>query len=275
VARLIKPFGAFVLVVYLIIQIVSLGIKDRKNPTLPARVVVFLASPAQHFVTRSLEWTGDVWSHYIALSDAKKENEILTTQVKALRREIMELEESAKENVRLRSLLELKERGDLELVPAERVAIGMSPYERTLRIRRGKKDGIKQEMAVVHSSGIVGQILKVYSGVSDVLLLVDSASAIDVIDQRSRARGILRGRSTNELEFIFLSKEDDFLKGDVLLATGLDGIYPKGLLVGVVSFVEKEPKGLFRTVRVQPHVDFRRIEEVAVVLSQTQDGIQE
>ena len=166
----------------------------------------------------------------------------------------------------MRDLLNLQAESEWLLLPARRIASGASSFERVIRVRRGKNDGVQPGMAVLHSRGIVGQVFQVFARTADVLLLVDRASAIDVVIQRSRARGILRGEWMRELRFQYLMKEEDLQVGDEVISTGLDGVYPARFPVGVVKSVEAESQGLFLKASVEPYVDFSRVEEVAIVL---------
>ena len=120
-------------------------------------------------------------------------------------------------------------------------------------------------MPVVVPEGVVGQVVDVSVGYSKVLLLIDPNSAIDALCQRTRARGIIKGGSNKKCAFEYVLRKNDVRVGDVILSSGLDGVYPKGIRIGRVSSVVKRNSGIFQTVEVEPYVNFDKLEEVLVV----------
>ncbi|MFH1018848.1 MAG: rod shape-determining protein MreC [Pseudomonadota bacterium] len=264
--RWIKPAVAILLLVYLVIQILSFRSQEKTRLAPAERFVMVLASPLQNMAWSAVRGSVNVWQDYIRLIGVSRTNRALYDERNALVRRLSELKEVEQENRRLRGLMEFREREGLKLLFAVRIASGATPYERTIRVRRGNADGVKREMAVLHPGGVIGQVVEASGRVSDVLLLSDLNSAADGVIQRSRARGIVRGSGLNELTFEYLTKGDDIVVGDEVMTTGLDGIYPKGQLIGRVTRIEKDGKGLFVSARVKPSVDFSRLEEVAIVL---------
>jgi rod shape-determining protein MreC len=265
VPRWVKPTVAVLLILYLAAQVLSLSFRKKPTLRLPERWVVALTVPPQQAVSATVGWMGDTWDRYLALVGMSRRVEGLQGERDELARKLVESKEVDLENARLRQLLELGQRSEVHLMAARRLASGASAYERTIRVSRGKRDGVRPGAAVLHPRGVVGQVLEAFPAVSDVLLLVDLVSAVDVIGQRSRARGILRGAHMDELKFEYLSKKEDVQVGDEVITSGLDGVYPKGIPVGVVTSVEAEPEGLFREATVRPRVDFTQLEEVGIV----------
>jgi len=266
VIRFAKPAISIFLILYLIFQLVSFQFRKTDQVGFFARFVMFIITPLQSLTENTVQGAGNIIQHYVALTNVAEENDRLVQERDELRTRIKNLREIEVENMRLRELLSLGERDVFQFVVAERLASGTSPYERTTRIKRGIQDGIMRGMAVIHARGVVGQILDVYDKSSDVLLLTDVASAIDVIDQRSRVRGILRGNTYDELRFEYVPKDEDLKIGDEVVSSGLDGVYPKGIPVGIISFVNKKGNKLFLSATVDPHIDFAKLEEVAVVI---------
>ena len=119
-------------------------------------------------------------------------------------------------------------------------------------------------MAVVVSEGVVGRVIEVSAHTAKVLLISDPNSAVDVIIQRSRAQGILEGRVEEFGILKYIQKSDDVQMGDKVITSGLGGIFPKGLIVGTVTKVERKRPGVFQYIEVTPSVDFSRLEEVLV-----------
>jgi rod shape-determining protein MreC len=139
-----------------------------------------------------------------------------------------------------------------------------------VRIDRGTDDGLALGMAVLGGGGVVGQIFRVMGDYADVLLLTDRNSSVDVIVQRSRARGVLvgAGRKNFNLRFKYLSHVEDVNTGDLVITSGLDRVFPEGLSVGYVTNVTRSTVGIFQEAEVQPTVDFAKISEVIVLLTQ-------
>jgi len=212
---------------------------------------------------------GGFWDDYIDLVDVKAENERLRAENARLREEGI-----LQENARLARLVGFKTaRPQLELVPARVVAADISPYFRVLRIRldAGESESIEAGMPVVSADGVVGQIETVAGDYSDVMLAVDPRSRIDILTQTNRARGILHGLGLEDdyaAEISFLVRRDEVEVGDVVVTSGRGGRFPKELLVGRVRSVEKEEFGLYQRAIIEPAVDFSRLEEVFVVVSQ-------
>ena len=150
-------------------------------------------------------------------------------------------------------------------ISAQVIARDTTSEYQTIRINKGRDVGLERRMPVITPSGAVGQLINVWEHYSDVLLMTDHNHAIDVIVQRSRARGILKGGSSVLCELRYLNRTDDVMIGDVLVTSGIEGIFPKGLLVGTVHDVEKGKFGVTQSVGVQPTVNLSKLEEVYVV----------
>ena len=125
--------------------------------------------------------------------------------------------------------------------------------------------GLKRRMPVITPAGIVGQVINVWEHFSDVLLIMDRNSSVDATIQRSRARGILKGGMSAICEFQYVARTDDVVVGDVLVTSGIEGIFPKGLLVGTVSQIRKKKYGVSQYIEIEPTVNLNKVEEVLVV----------
>jgi len=120
-------------------------------------------------------------------------------------------------------------------------------------------------MAVLSVQGIVGQIMESSGHFSRVLLITDPNSDVAAMVQKSRARGIVEGRGMNRCILKYVHRSEDIEKGDPVLSSGLDSLYPKGTLIGIVSRLRKKETELFQDVDIDPSVDFNKLEEVLVV----------
>jgi len=222
----------------------------------------------------------DLWNDYIALRDLKDENERLKQEVALLREERARLIGVLQENARLRRMLDLKtDRPELELRGARVVSADVSPFFRVLRIRLDTdhvERQVRARMAVVSHEGVVGQILEVYDGYADVLLVSDPRSQIDVYSQRNRTRGMIYGlghKRDYECKMGYLLRRDEVQEGDTLVTSGKGGIFPQELLVGQVSNVTRKEFGITQEAIVTPAVDVSRLEEVFIVTGKSAPGL--
>ncbi len=256
-------FGLCLLIASLLI--VSYSLREGKNPGFLREVVFEAFTPFQKgsfYIQRSLK---GVWEDYLYLVNLRRKNASLKKRVLRLEKENNELRELAIANKRLRSLLSLKKRVSLHTICATIIAQDPSPWFQTVLIDKGRADGIKEDMAVVVSQGIVGRVKEVSEGVSKVFLLTDPNSSIDAIIQRNRVRGIASGKRGNLLELKYVSEDEDVQIGDQVISSGMEGIFPKGFPIGKVKSIKK---GVFpyMDIEIVPSSNLRRIEEVLVIL---------
>lgn len=201
---------------------------------------------------------------YFDLVSVSRENQVLRELLdRAVQRnhDLLEVELS---NQRLRDLLNFRKNIPGRFIAAEVVSRDPSAWFQTVIIDKGRGEGITKGLPVVVSKGIVGQITDVSAHRSKVLLVIDRNSAVDALVQRTRARGIIEGKSTRQCVLKYVLRKDDVKVGDVVISSGLDGVYPKGLQIGHVSSVVKRSSGIFQEVMVTPTVDFEKLEEVLV-----------
>jgi rod shape-determining protein MreC len=246
---------------------VSLASRRDPAPLGPgSRAVLDLTLPLQQMVTLPLREVQDLWRGYVALVGLRGENERLNGEVARLEEEVLQYREAIVSSERFQRLAGFRARRDVPMVPANVVAHDVSQWFQSIVIDQGSNSGIRPGMAVITDSGVVGVVAGTTPAASRVLLVIDPQSRVDVYVQRTRARGTLRGRSERACGFEYVLRDDDVAAGDLLLTSGLGDVYSKGLVVGEVTSVEKKPYGLFQIAEVQPAVDFRRLEEVFVIL---------
>ena len=248
------------------ILLISLNIKERKKPHFFEKIIFEVSSPFQKTIQSTVKGVKTLWGNYIFLVNLKKENTVLNKTINALKEENLRLREAAIANMRLRKLLLFKEEFRGSMVSAEVISEDPSSWFKTVILDKGSKDGIEKKMAVVTSEGMIGRVIEVSRSVSKVLLSTDHRSAIDVMVQRTRAKGILEGRVNQTCQLKYVSRADDVRMGDDIISSGLGGMFPKGLLLGRVSKIKREGSGLFQYVEVTPSVDFAKLEEVFIVV---------
>lgn len=236
------------------------------------RAVLFVSGP----VLRVTRWVhGSVATalgraeHFRDLED---ENRALKVIVDGLKADQVRLIEESLANRRLRALLGFKERAGLPSVAGEVIGEDLSTESRTVLIDKGKNDGIRRNSAVVNESGVIGKVTEVGDNTSKVLLLLDHRSAVDGLIQRTRAKTVVRGRGVPAASLEYLERREDVRTGDLVVTSGLGGVFPKGLRIGTVQSIESAPYGLFQRADLVPAVEFARLEEVLVLTSLARDG---
>ena len=207
------------------------------------------------------------WANYVALRGARAENDALHREVADLEVRLQEQRALALRASRLQALLDLKAGTPLPTIAADVIAGNPNPGMRTLTIGRGTADGVEADMAVIAPAGIVGRVVgRPASHAARVQLLIDRYAAAGAVTERTRAGGMVVGLEKDPpLTMDLVSNLADVKPGDVVVASGVDGIYPKGFRIGQVETSERGAQ-LYRTITVRPSVNFSNIEEVLVVL---------
>jgi rod shape-determining protein MreC len=210
-------------------------------------------------------------SRYVDLRNAKKLAVELTDENARLKLQLQALSEVAGENTRLRGLLNLVQRRDLKFRSCEVEAVDPSFMFKNIRISCGEGDGIIPGMGVVSASGVVGIVMRTSGSFSDVLLVTDANSNLDVIVARNRRRGILAGNAHGTMSFKHFDRGTRVQAGDEVVASGLTGPFPAGLIVGYVAHVEGVSEGGPQDIEVEPSADISRISEVLVLLQPSRE----
>jgi len=259
------------IVVLLAINIIGVSMVDeRKLPFDTGRVVIASISPFQKLMDKTSDHCKNVWRHYFQLVSVSEENDQLRNQIRLLENKLAESSEIELANLRLRKLLIFKERTNMQMLASSVIAKDPSALFKTVMINKGRQNGLSSGLPVVLPEGIVGQIISVAENYSKVLLITDGNSAVDALVQRTRARGLVKGSALGDCRLAYALRKDDIQPGDILISSGLDGVFPKGLRLGVVKEVVQDSRGIFQDVTVSPYVDFEKIEEALVVLTPLQ-----
>lgn len=204
---------------------------------------------------------------YLNLVDIKKNNRELIDQLSSLQTQLGDMTELKKENERLNQLLDFKQKTAMELLAAKVTGRDLFPNSDTLTLNRGEENGVKKGMAVITPLGAVGYIANVESTSSQVLLITHRYAVIDSLVQSSRARGIVHGYNNELCELQYLNRNDKVEKGDLIVTSGLDNIFPKGFPIGTVTEVIKDDFDYEQTVYLSPVISASKLEEVFIVMN--------
>jgi rod shape-determining protein MreC len=232
------------------------------------QVVTFGAfSEVQRGTMKSIDSVRSLWTGYVALRDVQAQNEALKSQLQTLQIQIQEERAEAQRTENLRELLELRQRVGLETVAAEIIAASPSVDFRTMTIDKGSSDGLEPDMAVISPAGVVGRVVLPSRRAAKVQMLIDQNAAAGALIERTRAQGVVIGQG-DSLRMDYVPGTADVKQGDIVVTSGIDGIYPKGVVIGTVDAVERGP-GTYHRITVRSAVDFSRLEEVLVVTTPT------
>ena len=257
--------GAIILIAVNII-ILSVNSQDRTPSTRIGQVALFFISPFQNLASDSIHLVQDIWRHYFNLVGVSKKNDNLVNALKAANEKNNRLRELELSHSRLQSLLDFKTNLESQVIAAVVVGKDPSPWLKTVVIDKGTDEGVQRGMPVVTPDGIAGLVIDASDSYAKVLLITDQNSALDALTQTTRARGIVKGEFSGKLRLDFVLRRHDITAEDIIITSGLDGVFPKGLRVGYVQEVIKPNSGIFQEVSVTPYVDFEKLEEVLVII---------
>lgn len=229
--------------------------------------VVFLEiiTPISHLLSTVSSAMSGTWQTYVDLVGVRQEREWLRRRVRELEGQVERAAAIESQNSRLQALLDLREKMPGQSVAARITGVDASGLFRTATLNKGERDGVEKGMAVVAHAGVVGKVVSTSPNAARVLLLEDPSSGVDALVQRSRARGIVEGSLNGGCQLKYVKHREDLRVGDLVATSGLDGIFPKGVLVGTIVRLSREEGGLFQTAEIEPAVDFNKLEEVMVV----------
>jgi len=229
----------------------------------PGDLLARLTTPLQAALAKIHRSALSVWATYLDWREFRSENRGLREEVERLRIGSLQVRETQDENLRLRRLLGLRERLPLATLPGEVIAREWSGWVRSLVVNQGRGAGIIRLTPVIVPEGLVGRVVEVRAGASVIQLLNDPASTVGALVQRTRTPGLVEGEPGGSLRFKFLARDGGGIQvGDLILTSGLGGLFPKGIPVGRVRAVEARGSALFHYAHLSPVADFARVEEV-------------
>lgn len=239
------------------------------------RAVLRISAPIEFAASSLARGISNLWESYVYLVDVKSDNERLAYENARLREQVHRLEQKETENRELRRLLQLRESLPGDLVSAQVVGKDFTEFFRVTRVvlDRGSRN-IRPHMPVVSPDGVVGSVLRVAGDAIDVQLSVDAAFGIDVIDERTQARGFVRGTgdpSKYACKVENVDSRDEVEIGDLLVTSGKGKWFPKGLPVARVTKVVKREPGRDQEIEATPTVNFSRLDAVLILVAPPPD----
>lgn len=227
-----------------------------------------LVSPPERFIHSSSAGVSWLWQNYVDLRHVRNENHDLQMTVDRLRLEQAALLEDARQGQRLQAMLGFQEKYLYSVLPAQIIGTSGSEQSRVLVIDKGEDAKLQHDMAVITADGIVGKVRDVFPHSAQILLINDQSSGAGVILESTRIRGILRGNAAGQPQIVGIMADSRIQPGERVLTAGGDDIFPRGLPVGVVDKVVRDPEqdGFIRVI-VKPAAHLDRLDEVLVITS--------
>ncbi len=230
------------------------------------------SASVQGMIVKPYVWLKQFISFGGKCQDIRVQNQALLKENARLRQELVRYQEAYLAKERYRKMLKIKEQTDYPVVFAQVIGVDLAPWAGTILVDRGRRDGVLPDMVALSWQGVIGHTIEAYPGSSRILLLSDPRSRVAAIVQRTRVRGVLKGTSSSLCSLVYVEKGTDVEVGDKVISAGTDGIFPKGLLLGVVSSVDPgSMDGIFQTITVEPSADLNDIEEVSILLTSKMD----
>ena len=225
-------------------------------------------APPERIIHASKLGAVTLWTNYIDLMNVRRENEDLEKTIDRLRLEQAALLEDARQGQRLQAMLGFQQQYIYATVAAQVYGSSGSDRSHVFYIDKGAHDGLRPDMAVITADGVVGKVRDVFPHTAQVLAVNDPTSGAGVILESTRIRGILRGSAAGQLEVVGILADQRIHAGENVLTAGGDLIFPRGLPVGVVQKVVRDPdRDAFIDVIVTPAAHLNRLDEVLVITS--------
>jgi rod shape-determining protein MreC len=256
----------FVAVMLAHVILISAQVNSRSGVPVLETVTFGVFSEIQRTAAAIVGAVQRAWGGYVGLRGVRAENEALRHQLDDLQIRFQQERALAARTRQLETLLDLHDQQQQPTRAARVIAAGASPDFRTVTVDKGTGDGLRSNMAVIAPGGVVGRVVTPGAHAAKVQLLIDRNAAAGAMLERSRAQGVVVGSGEAILAMEYVPGIADVQVGDVVVTSGIDGIYPKGFVIGRVESVNRG-NGIYMIIRVRPVVDFPRLEEVLVVLA--------
>jgi rod shape-determining protein MreC len=261
-----RPAAIIILFIVFSVIILILSTKMPADTGYPRKLILDVTAPIERLVRIPLDKTINVWSRYLFLVGLGEENLRLKKENDQLKNQLLKYQEGYLEGLRLQKLLTLKDQSDYVATAARVIEIDQKSLIKTILINKGTSHGIRNGLPVINEQGVIGRVIETSWHVARVLLISDGNSNIDALVQGTRVQGMLQGYGTRRCLLKYIAQTEEVKVGDLVVSSGMTEVFPRGLLLGTVSRVDKKESGLFQRIDVVPAVDFTRLEEVLVLM---------
>lgn len=264
-SRRTATIALLVLLITLSIMVLSLSSRRPSGLSATSRIAIALVSPFQKMIFGISGFMSEVWTSYFYLVNVAGELSELQSELRSARSAIYQNHELTLENKRLARLLSMRDDMHRPWMAAYVIGKDPSPWFYSIIVDKGQAEGVEVGFPVVSLDGIVGLVIQTTSHSAKVMLVTDPNSAVDALVQGNRARGIVKGGLDGNCDLQYMLHKYEIKLGDVVVSSGMDGVFPKGLPIGKVSSIVPLESGIFQSIIVAPFVDFNNLEEVLIV----------
>ncbi len=233
--------------------------------------VLATLGPAQGVLARAGDSVTRLWRLYAEIGRLRVENTRLREDVERLSQELARQREQAQATQRLERLLEFRRQTGGRAIGARLIGRDTSQWFSVILVDRGSRDGVRRNDPVVSAEGLVGRVLTVSPTTSQVLLITDARSAVGVVLQQSREAGVVEGQGQVVLRLKYLSRSREIAIAEMVITSGLTGLFPRGLPVGTVVSVVRDQGTAYQEAVVKPVVNLDQLEEVLILVDGRSD----
>ena len=248
------------------IALISAQVNSRRGVPILEEVIFGSFAEVQRATAQVVGNVREGWQNYFALQQIRRENEDLKQRIAQLEIRMQQERAQAQQTRTLQELLSLRETIAPPTTAANVIGASADAYFRTMSIDKGTGDGLASDMAVLAPAGVVGRIVMPARRAAKVQLLIDRDAAAGVIVERTRAQGVVVGTGTDRFRLDHVPGAADIQVGDRVVTSGIEGIYPRGFVVGQIESIDRQA-GQFTNVVVRPAVEFSALETVLVVVT--------
>ena len=259
----------FMTVTVMHLILISAQVQTRRGVPMLEEAVFGSMAEVQRVATGGIGEARGFWQSYVNLRQTGRENEALKQRVSQLEVALQRERALAEQTRVLQAMLDLKTETPFATTPAMVIASGASPEFRTMTLDKGSSQGLATDMAVLAPAGVVGRVILPTPRAAKVQLIIDRNAAAAGLVERSRAQGVVVGTGTDQMRFEYVPGTADLKTGDRVVTSGMDGIYPKGFVIGQIESIQRTA-GEFSTVLIRPAVNLSSLETVLVVTSGTE-----
>jgi rod shape-determining protein MreC len=256
------PKKRLLLFLFIIISLSLMTYQSNRKPLLPLK---FLNNTLNRFHDIKNSVKNSIRSPFKRMFLREEENIRLKKELSSMLKEQQKYREVLLENKRLRELLSLKEKEPRYVTAARVIAKGIDQWSNTFVLDKGALDGVKKDMIGITQRGLAGKISSVSDSYSSLLLITDINFSAAARLQESRTEGILSGTGFRKCQLKYIPYEEKVEKGNIVITSGLDSLFPQGIPIGYVSKVNKKSTGLFQDIEVIPFEDSTKIEETVII----------